>query len=228
MLEITYNVCYNRKEVIKMGRVFYLWKDPYGRGFDIFKKSAIEIKPGATVLVGCNGIGKTTLLRCIEDLLREEKIPCLRFDNLIDGGSNSLQESLCMGDTNLVAKCVCSSEGENIIINMKNFLREICLFIKTENRFKERWILLDAVDSGLSIDNIICIKKLFNAILENNNGKEIYIVVSANGYEMARDERCFDVYNGKYITFKDYEDYRNMIIKNSNLKNLDRNPISFS
>lgn len=219
MLGITYNMCYNRKEVFKMGRVFSLWRDPYGHGFDIFKKSAIEIKPGATVLVGCNGIGKTTLLRCIEELLKEEKIPCMRFDNLIDGGSNSLQERLYRGDANLLIKCVCSSEGENIIINIENFLRRICLFIKTENRSKERWILLDAVDSGLSIDNIIYIKeKLFNIILEYNNEKEVYIVISANEYEMARGEKCFDVYNGKYITFKDYDDYRNMIIKNRNLK----------
>ena len=35
---------------------------------------------------------------------------------------------------------------------------------------------------------------------------------------MANGERCFDVYNGKYITFKDYEEYRNMILKSKKWK----------
>lgn len=202
-----------------MGRVFYLWKDPYGCGFDIFKKSVIEIKPGVTVLVGCNGIGKTTLLHCIEDILKEEKIPCMKFDNLTNGGSNSLQESLSKGDSSFLITCVCSSEGENIIINMEKLSKEIGFFIKNKNRSKERWILLDAVDSGLSIDNIIYIKEnLFKIILEYNNEKEIYIVISANEYEMTRGEQCFDIYNGKYIKFADYEEYRNFVLKSNGWK----------
>ena len=36
-------------------------------------------------------------------------------------------------------------------------------------------------------------------------------MVSANEYEMANGEQCLDVYNGKHITFKDYDEYRNMI-----------------
>lgn len=35
---------------------------------------------------------------------------------------------------------------------------------------------------------------------------------------MARGEQCFDVYNGKYITFKDYKDYRNMILESKKWK----------
>lgn len=85
---------------------------------------------------------------------------------------------------------------------------------------KERWILLDAVDSGLSVDNIIDLKEqLFKTILEEYNfGNEIYILISANEYEMARDEQCFDVYNGKYITFKDYEEYRKFILESKKWK----------
>ena len=83
----------------------------------------------------------------------------------------------------------------------------------------ERWILLDAVDSGLSVDNIVDIKEgLFKTILEYNYGNEIYMVISANEYEMARGEQCFDVYNGKYITFKNYEEYRSMILESKKWK----------
>ena len=84
---------------------------------------------------------------------------------------------------------------------------------------KERWILLDAVDSGLSVDNIVDIKEdLFKTILEYNFGNEIYIIVSANEYEMARGEKCFDVYNGKYVEFKDYEEYRDFIVESKEWK----------
>ena len=52
----------------------------------------------------------------------------------------------------------------------------------------------------------------------NYFGNEIYIVISAIEYELCRGEQCFDVYNGKYITFKDYEDYREFILKNREWK----------
>ena len=59
---------------------------------------------------------------------------------------------------------------------------------------------------------------MFNVILEYNFGNEIYIVVSANEYEMASGEQCFDVYNGKYVKFKDYEDYRNLVMETREIK----------
>lgn len=78
---------------------------------------------------------------------------------------------------------------------------------------------MDAVDSGLSVDNIVDVKDLlFKTILEYNYGNDIYIVISANEYEMARGEQCFDVYNGKYVTFNDYEEYRNMILERKEWK----------
>ena len=84
----------------------------------------------------------------------------------------------------------------------------------------ERWIFLDAIDSGLSVDNIVDVKEyLFNTILKCNYGNEIYIIVSANEYEMARGEQCFDVYNGKYITFNNYEEYRQFVIESKEWKN---------
>lgn len=83
----------------------------------------------------------------------------------------------------------------------------------------ERWILLDAVDSGLSVDNVTDIKEqLFKMILGHNYENDIYIVISANAYEMARSEQCFDVYNGKYVKFADYEEYRHFVLKSKEWK----------
>ena len=81
-----------------MDRRIKLWKDPYDCGFNLYKKRTIELKPGITVLVGCNGIGKTTLLHNIEDVLKKEKIPVAKFDNLSDGGFNSRSEKAFLED----------------------------------------------------------------------------------------------------------------------------------
>ena len=81
------------------------------------------------------------------------------------------------------------------------------------------WIFFDAIDSGLSVDNVVDVKEcLFKTIFDDNPNTDVYIIVSANEYELARDESCFDVYNGKYIKFKDYEDYRNFILKTRKIK----------
>lgn len=229
-----------------MGRIFTLTRDYYEEGQILYKRKTIEINPGLTILVGCNGIGKTTLLYQIKDNLEKENIPCIKYDNLHDGGSNAVSEAGFYDDFAFIATATQSSEGENIIMNMNKLATRLGGFVKDgidpKNKrwmqlsrslaqaneeaieeseiSNERWILLDAVDSGLSVDNIVDIKEqLFKTILEYNFGNEIYIVVSANEYEMARGEQCFDVYNGKYVEFKDYEEYRNLILDSREWKN---------
>ena len=43
-------------------RKFKLEKDYYEDGQNLYKKRTVTINPGITVLVGCNGIDKTTML----------------------------------------------------------------------------------------------------------------------------------------------------------------------
>ncbi len=233
-----------------MSRTFALKRDYYEDKVYIYKHKNMTIESGITVLVGCNGCGKTTFINHIEKQLEKEKIPVIKFDNLHDGGHNAMSEAMFNDDYNFISNSWDSSEGEQIVLNigqlasrLRNFVENgvdsknqkyIKLAKSIENLVKsreiedtdndeisnERWILLDAVDSGLSVDNIVDLKNdLFNTILKYNFGKEIYIVVSANEYEMARESNCFDVYSGKYITFKDYEDYRNFILQSKEIKN---------
>lgn len=81
-----------------MSRKIKLSKDPYGYGFDLYKKRSVTIKPGLTILVGCNGSGKSTFLNCIKNTLKKEDIPYMEFNNLQDGGYHAKSESLRMGD----------------------------------------------------------------------------------------------------------------------------------
>lgn len=194
-------------------------RDYYEEGEIIFWKKQATINPGLTVLVGCNGTGKSTLLHhVIKAQLEENEIKYISFDNLIDGGSHARERAGFYGDIEFLGTSLCSSEGENIVMNMGNIAQRVGTHLRKNRNEKELWILLDAVDSGLSVDNIIDLKDLFSLIIDDNKNKDVYIVISANEYELARGEQCFDVYLSKYITFKDYEDYRNFIIKSRERK----------
>ena len=195
-----------------MSRFFKISRKPYDD--TIYKKSNIEIKPGVTILTGCNGYGKTTLLQMIKDELRLAKIPIMYYDNKTDGGCNSVSERVFCDDYATAATLMQSSEGEQIFVNLGLMAAKIGRFVHEHKRDKELWILFDAIDSGLSIDYIVDLKEyLFNTILDDNKDKDIFIICAANSYEMCRDSNCFDVYSGEYLEFKDYDDYRKYILK---------------
>ena len=228
-----------------MSRKFTLEKKYYGENYDLYKKKTITIKEGLTVLVGCNGIGKTTLLRQIKDQLKKENIPVLSFDNLSEGGSRAVSSAGFYGDFGFMAAAMSSSEGENIVMNIGKLASNLRAFIKSgevkgnsdalakafakaihgdaiekeQEIPNERWLLLDAIDSGLSVDNVVDIKEyLFKTIFKDAGDTKVYIIVVANEYELARGEQCFDVYNGKYVKFADYEEYRTFVLESRKTK----------
>lgn len=202
-----------------MSRTFTVFKDFYDNDVIIFNKSKMTINPGLTILVGCNGMGKTSLLMAIEEKLQKEKIPFISYNDLHDGKNNARQMALNRGEIGLLATLATSSEGEQIVTNLSTLARKIGCFVRENKNSKELWILLDTVDSGLSIDNIIDLKeKLFRVILNDMKDQDVYIICTANSYEMASGENCFDVFNGKYITFKNYEDYKAFILKTKEIK----------
>lgn len=223
-------------------RTINVWKDPYGEGFDTCKSEQVTIHSGLTVLVGCNGAGKSTLLRNIEDELKKNKIPYYSFDNLSDGGSRARENAAFEEDFTFLATSASSSEGENITMNIDTLLSKLKEFMRTgrvESRAtklidalsgeeykvpetKERWLLLDAIDSGYSIDNVVEVKNVLKLIINNFklNGYDLFIVTSANEYELANGEDCFDVNAGEYVKFKDYEDFKEFILKSREKKDI--------
>ena len=201
---------------------FEIIRDYYNEKEYIYNKKNIELEEGLTVLVGCNGSGKSTLLRQIKDLCKKQDIPCYYFDNLTEGGSNAREKAGFYGDTMFLAQSLCSSEGENINLNICNSASKIGNFVNKNEKTDKIFILMDAVDSGLSIDYVIELKELlFKTILSDTlrKGIETYIVVSANEYEMARNEKCFLIPDMRYKTFENYDEYRNFIIESRNKKN---------
>lgn len=194
-------------------REFKIPTKPFG-DFKVYKKSKIQIEEGFTVFIGCNGCGKTSLLTIIENNLRELQIPVFSFNNLHEGGKHSMEESLWKNDLGMLATQVISSEGENILLNLGKTASRLGNFVRKNRNKKELWILMDAIDSGFSIDNIIEFKEeLVSVILEDNKDKKIYFIVTANEYEMACGEKCFSVQDGRYIDIKTYNSYKKLVLK---------------
>lgn len=203
-----------------MSRKLKITRDPLYEDDFLYKKSYMTFEEGVTILVGCNGSGKSTLLKELEGKFKKDKTPFIRFNNLTQGGSNMKSEQAFFGNFQFVANAMCSSEGEEIMLNLKYKAAEIGRYVSEHQDIKELWVLMDAID-GLSIDAIYDLKEyLFKTILEDERLKDvsIYIIVSTNVYEMVRNEKCFDVVEGKYITIKDYEDYRKAIFNSRKYK----------
>ena len=201
-------------------RTFRIPRDPLAMGCNLYKKATFTFEPGLTVLVGCNGAGKSTLIQMVSQSLQKKKIPFLKFNNLTEGGSFARSKAGFYGNFEFLATSICSSEGENIIMNMGSYAREIGHLCRSKPEAPELWFFFDAVDSGLYVDNIVDLKKyLFDTILEDNQHRDVYIIISANEYELARDERCLDVQTGECVRFRNYEDYRDFILESRKKKN---------
>lgn len=209
-----------------MGRVFTVAHDFYDTGEILFTRKNITIEPGLTVLVGCNGSGKSTFLHTIESTLRKERIPTIFFDNLRSGGSKSISEAIFYGDINRAACSLTSSEGENISLNVGNVASQVGTLVRRTQQSnienKEIWLLLDAVDSGLSIDNIRELKEDFFQLVMRDckeSNIKLYIVAAANEYELVAGERCLDARANKTIFFKSYDEYANYVMQTRETKN---------
>lgn len=225
-----------------MSRDFKLCsRDPYDSGHRVYKKTKFSIDPGLTVLTGCNGAGKSTLILMIQEELHKLNILHTVYDNLHDGGTAAQNLALWNGEVELLSRLAFSSEGESIDTNLSVVMQRIFKYAKSldprdfinrsetlsimfrpiEYNTNEVWIFFDASDSGLSIDAVIEFKRVLHLFIDamHEKGKEAYILVSANEYEMCIDENCFDVQGLRYTRYKTYNSYKNAILRSAKYKN---------
>ena len=134
---------------------FKVIPDYYGINEKIFEKSYVNLKPGLTVLVGCNGAGKSTLLHQIESKCKQNGTLVITYDNCRDGGGYAVSKAGFFGDFDFLARQIQSSEGENISNNLARFANKIGTTIKKNPKANKITVLMDAIDSGMSVDNII-------------------------------------------------------------------------
>lgn len=206
---------------------------------NVYKHTVIELNPGVTVLIGCNGSGKTTLLNEVDTYCKSSHIPVLLYDNL-DVSKNELNAAFYNDDLAYASDLMLSSEGESISVRLSHEAANIGYFVKQgakkrsnlELAFMEmagrkledtptittRVLLFDAVDSGLSIDQVDDMKKYFFDVIVNTYTDDLYILVTANEYEMCVGYPCFNVTEGKYVTINSYEDYKREILNTREYK----------
>jgi hypothetical protein len=126
-----------------------------------------------------------------------------------------MEEALHLyGDLNLLAEQATSSEGENIIINIGTMAQKLGSFVRRNKEKGELWILLDAIDSGLSIDYIEEVKEfLHNQLIDKLTDIDLYILISTNNYELCIGEACYNVQECQYVEIDSYETFKKIVKK---------------
>lgn len=179
--------------------------------FGIHSGYMLDLKPGYTPLVGPNGAGKTTLLHQLRDYAKERGYLVFEYSNLADGGNVARQAYMFKGEAVLLAASTFSSEGEQIALNFGQAIRKLGAAVRdAKEQGKALFILLDALDSGASIDRTRELREFFDMVCRDA-GETAYIVCACNSYELARGVSGINVRTGKRVKFKDYEDYADFI-----------------
>ena len=222
---------------------FKIRKEPIEEGNKLFQKTKLIIEHGkVSCIVGCNGSGKTTLISEIKDNLYAKGAKELKKDFyhnafkvfLRDDEEDNKANKIYYIDFDKNADCTTgdmdyvynrlgiaySSTGEGI---MQRFGR-ICQFIGSTIRDLEEGselvLFLDDCDAGTSLDMISDIVGLFPLIINDceKRGINVYIVITANSYELCRYCDCISVHDFKHKTFKSYESYKKFVLKSREKK----------
>ena len=56
-------------------------KDYYDEGIEMYSTEEISLNPGVTILVGCNGYGKSTLISIVKGYCKNNDIQLLQYDS---------------------------------------------------------------------------------------------------------------------------------------------------
>lgn len=191
-------------------------KNYYGTGSEIFETRQIEINPGITVLMGCNGAGKSTFMKIIKDKCKRDNIQHYFYDGASQGHSEAQQYALDY-DPKFLFLSARSSEGEWVLGAFNMHMDKLIKFVKGSKPNTDIVVLIDAVDSGLSIDAITNFRDLFDIMSEDCTKRNInlYLIISANNFKMAKDYDCVYPVTGEHMKFDKYEDYQEFIIKSA-------------
>ena len=209
--------------------IVHVQTKPFDDDLKLYKRKDYILKPGLTSLVGCNGSGKTTFIDCfLVHQLRKQKIEFYKYNDRREGGSH-LMDSLLnrYGDMNGLAQMFLSSEGERIVYGLTRVIQGLPRFFD-EHRGKPAFLILDAIDSGMSVDEIIEIREvLLDTIIPDAKQRfdvDLFVVIAANNFEWCNDKAIvnMDITDGKELKFNSYEDYRKHILKTRQFKDKQR------
>lgn len=191
--------------------------------------------PGVTMLIGSNGVGKTFTLNQIHSIFSDgwaiqtwEDIPqnknikdlysSFHYDNVYEEKWTK-DNWIHSGLESRFASAFDNSEGQDMWDFLYYKISDIGRAVTKAMKDNKRgiFILLDGLDSGLSLD---IINKLRTEVLDfivnvenKRSSLEIYIVCSANSYELCNNYDCIDVTNQTHATFTNYDEFSKYFIK---------------
>lgn len=176
----------------------------------------IEIKQRLNILVGGNGAGKTTLLEGIVnkryEMDADRGIEIRKYSNSQDNlrvktnlNMSTPQMVVCMNAKSM-------SEGQSIVYSLISFfakIREEAKEFSKEN--KSLVVVLDEVDSGLSVDAINVVMHFIYDILNNHDNVQFFI--SSNNYHFTYVQKeIVNMYTGRYKKINSYEEYFKLMV----------------
>ena len=225
-------------------RTFNIHNKDYYDERQLYQTNKITLKEhSVTCLIGCNGIGKTTLLRQLVhdndnslsktawDMGQNFKISLGNIFNNEDDTQDKYSEFYFEANKNTrLGKSLDNydmhelfgtfqSTGERTTYNFVPIFTAITQSL-SQIEGKEYYLLFDDFDVGTSIDVlddfVKCIEKL-QKLLEKHN-VTYYIVLTANAYELVKHFTCIDCITMKEKSFTNYEDYANYVNKTREYK----------
>ena len=195
-------------------------------------KSRYVLKPGITVLSGCNGYGKTTTTEAMMYWLNNNGFKYFSFDGADVCENDYRGKCLLSNNFHALASFMSSSEGEQQLSIFTDFCKKtLALIDDSYDRSKPFILFIDAIDSGLSIDTVAMVRNYLFRVMHDimKLNIDVYIIITSNTYEMCRSDnidkadkdlfRCMDTYTFKDKRFKSYNAYAKFIMYTAEIVN---------
>ena len=181
----------------------------------LYKEKIHDLKKGITVLIGCNGAGKTTFLDLLENKFKDNENWLVKNYNT-ERTKSFLEEGY--GSSTTFINVIKSSEGESNTIVIGEMFQDLGNQIKNSEK-ENIMILFDGLDSGISVDQFDDYFKVFKLIQNDCKDKNLYFIFSTNSYEFAKNYNCYFLQENKYIESpKTYEEFKKIIIESKKIK----------
>lgn len=185
-----------------------------------FKNKTITatLKEGEiTILIGRNGYGKTSFIQGLKEYIEEKDYLYVHWCDNDYGRDQGRQMLLMNGNMEELAGMSFRSEGETLLSSLAHFfIRKAGSLTRKAKENDTIFLLLDQADSGLDVHQINEIKNILKEVIVehmHSKGLKVYIVASANSYELAEGETCMNPRTGKQHKFKNFTTYKNYINK---------------
>ena len=170
-----------------------------------------------TILVGKNGYGKTSFLYGIEEAFKKDNTVTIVSWSDSKYGRDAGRSILGFHeDYEGLASMAFVSEGQTMMSSFARFFMQRAGGASRRRKPGQdtMFLLVDQLDSGLDSHQIRYIKEVIrNIVIPDMTGQGItvFIIMSANSYELVMGEDCLDPMTRKHLKFKTIQEYMDYI-----------------